>query len=852
MATLPLTPLEPDGTVTAKGVRRRSLAGALLAAGMVAYVIAEWPGRGALVLENVVVPALGMAYLLAYFWGWGAILCRLPGLRSADPPEPLAVLGLGLGGAASSLLVGGMAGGFGTVPFVVLSLGVIALGQWLLPLRRALRRPAPPTLLEWTLLLLIALFVLYLVAGSLMPMVELTSWDVHAYHLAMGRIYQEQGRIVNIPWMPQSNFPIVTDLIFFHSLLLGDDRLAVPLNVLLYLLCAAGVYSGTRLFVARAWSLLAALAFLVTPASRLWVHNGYVEIGWTCFATLSLWCALRWHARSDRPLHWLCFSAIFSGLAVGTKVTAVFGAAAIGVLVLVWSFDRRRPGAALAAGSRFALVLALVAAPVFVKTYLHIGTPVWPLSFGIFDVRHWNEEIHRRAVDLVTRIAGPAGLSPEVFFTLAWYRRRELEFMLLILLAVGMLLRRQPFRVAAPFLWVGTMGYLVLLMVTIQRRFFLPAVPAILMGLMVVTAPRSAARAEKVPFAVLWAAILLWSLPPWLTNPHSLLEVWALVSGAASREHYRERDPLFRASRMARENTEPGDKILLFGEVRGFFLGREYAWGDPLAQTAVYYPQIPTPERLHRELRRQGFSHVLLARPKLGTDVYPPRPLALMETVVLGGRLVAFRDDYELYDIRRIAPCFWRDLTGALVQAGIDDAKPAGGERAAVVHSAERRYTNLLANPGFEDGVAGWQNENPWMIAPVDGGLLSPAAVRVALPPASPLVNFYQLRQKVAVEPGQLYAAGAYLRPRDLVVGRNSGATVEVLAFAADGRKSWRATKRVTGTRDWTLVTVLFRVPAGVERVELFAPRITRFHAGEITMDRAFLWKLDSCSRGRE
>ena len=683
-------------------------------------------------------------------------------------------------------------------------------------------------------------------------MIELISWDAHAYHLAMGRIYQEQGRILNIPWMPQSNFPIVTDLLFFHSLLLGDDRLAVPLNVLLYLLCAAAVYSIARLYVARAWSLLAALAFLVTPASRLWVHNGYVEIGWTCFATLSLWCALRWHSRGERPTRWLYLSAIFSGLAVGTKVTAIFGAAAIGVLVLVWSFDRRRPSAALAAGSRFALVLALVAAPVFVKTYLHIGTPVWPLSFGIFDVRHWNEEIHRRAVEWATRRAGPAELSLESFLAMAWYRRREQEFLLLLLLAVGVLLRRQPFRLTAPFLWVATIGYLVLFVVTIQGRFFLPAVPAILAGLMVVTAPRSAARRETLPFAVLWGAILLWSVPPWLTNPHSPRELWALASGIVSREHFRERDPLFRASRMARENTSSGDKILLFGEVRGFFLERQYAWGDPLAQTAVYYPQIPTPERLHRELRRQGFSHVLLARTKLGGDTYPPRPLALMETVVLGGRLVAFRDGYELYDIRRIEPCFWSDLTGTLVQAGIGDASPAGGERAAMVRSAERRYTNLLANAGFEAGVEGWQNENPFAIAPVSGGLLSPAAVRVALPPGSPLVNFFQLRQKVAVEPGQLYAAGAYLRTRDLVVGVDSGATVEVLAFAADGRKSWRATKRVSGTRDWTLVTVLFRVPAGVERVEMFAPRVTRFHAGEITMDRAFLWKLDTCSAERE
>jgi hypothetical protein len=169
-----------------------------------------------------------------------------------------------------------------------------------------------------------------------------------------------------------------------------------------------------------------------------------------------------------------------------------------------------------------------------------------------------------------------------------------------------------------------------------------------------------------------------------------------------------------------------------------------------------------------------------------------------------------------------------------------------------MVRSAERRFVNLLANPGFEAGLEGWRNENPFAIAPVSGGLLSPAAVRVALPVGSPLANFYQLRQQVAVEPGQLYAAGAYLRTRDLVTGVNSGATVEVVAFAADGRRSWRATKRVTGTRDWSLVTVLFRVPPGVERVELFAPRIHRFLSGEITMDRAFLWKLDTCAAGRE
>src|SRR6185295_9887471 len=111
-------------------------------------------------------------------------------------------------------------------------------------------------------------------------------------HLAIGRIYIQQRGVTYLPWLFQSNFPINGELLFLHGLLLDGDRLAVPLNLVPYVVASVAVFKLARLQLGRGPALLAMLVFMTSPEVANWVGTCNVEITWTAFATTALWCAL--------------------------------------------------------------------------------------------------------------------------------------------------------------------------------------------------------------------------------------------------------------------------------------------------------------------------------------------------------------------------------------------------------------------------------------------------------------------------------------------------------------------------------------------------------------------------------
>ena len=143
----------------------------------------------------------------------------------------------------------------------------------------------------------------------------------------------------------------------------------------------------------------------------------------------------------------------------------------------------------------------------------------------------------------------------------------------------------------------------------------------------------------------------------------------------------------------------------------------------------------------------------------------------------------------------------------------------AAGSTEGMARLWEGRLPNLLQNGGFESGFTGWTCLSS-AVSLVSPGLESPTASLVAAPKNAQESDFYKLRQKLTVQPGHVYLAGAYLQSRQL---RGLGATVEVHT-AGDGSKStWRADGKLIGTEDWTLLAVLFQAPSDTREVWFFA-----------------------------
>src|SRR5438552_8370633 len=118
-------------------------------------------------------------------------------------------------------------------------------------------------------------------------------------------------------------------------------------------------------------------------------------------------------------------------------------------------------------------------------------------------------------------------------------------------------------------------------------------------------------------------------LLPYLTQNNLLYAVFELRSRVnpteAPRDIFLERSLPTYAFYEHLNRTLPADaKLLLFQEIRGFYLKRPYQWGDPVCQGLIRYPEYSTPEALRNRLRDFNITHIVrsLDNPLYGESAY--------------------------------------------------------------------------------------------------------------------------------------------------------------------------------------------------------------------------------------
>ena len=96
-------------------------------------------------------------------------------------------------------------------------------------------------------------------------------------------------------------------------------------------------------------------------------------------------------------------------------------------------------------------------------------------------------------------------------------------------------------------------------------------------------------------------------------------------------------------------------KVLLYREIRGFYLDADYLWGDPGNQGLIRYADIPDEGGLRRRLAELGVTHVLV---NSGLGIYQPgrgdydaHVVALMDGVLSSGHRVLGAGAFALYEL---------------------------------------------------------------------------------------------------------------------------------------------------------------------------------------------------------
>jgi hypothetical protein len=211
----------------------------------------------------------------------------------------------------------------------------------------------------------------------LLPLYPPLNFDATVYHLAWAKHYIEQhglalSEYIRYPLFPQTQEMLLTLALYF------DDIAAHLVQFLMMLLGATTLYSwGSRAFSHRV-GLWSAGLWIANPLVLLLGASALIDLGLALFACLGTYAFFNWV--TTREQRWLALSAIFVGLALGSKHTALFFLGTLGLVATYLAIQRRRWYYPFV----FGIIAVGIALPWYLRSYYYSRNPVWPMLPDIF------------------------------------------------------------------------------------------------------------------------------------------------------------------------------------------------------------------------------------------------------------------------------------------------------------------------------------------------------------------------------------------------------------------------------------------------------------------------------------
>ena len=232
--------------------------------------------------------------------------------------------------------------------------------------------------------ILLACFLLTLtISIVILSYVPPVSRDALTHHLAIPKLWIEHGGIYEIPSLIFSYYPMNLDLLYLIPLYFGNDIFPKYIHFLFALATAWLIYSYLKQRTSQTLSLIGALLFLSTPVIVKLSISAYVDLGLIFFSWASIFFLFKW-ANTQKQLKHLLISALFCGLALGTKYNGMI------VLFLLTLFvpiiyirttgqDHFKIKGAVGYPILFFVIALTVFSPWMIRNYRLTENPIYPL-----------------------------------------------------------------------------------------------------------------------------------------------------------------------------------------------------------------------------------------------------------------------------------------------------------------------------------------------------------------------------------------------------------------------------------------------------------------------------------------
>ena len=542
-----------------------------------------------------------------------------------DPIECIAfsfALGMGLIGlGVYALGLAGLLRQAWIIVFVILAGLVSAPG--VVALRQDFVRAGTDLRSDWKaarvgLLLVLGLVAMIFLLSLLLALAPPWGYDGLMYHLQAPRLFLQAGRILPLPQIVQANGPLLIQMLYGIGLALGTDTFSQVLHVVFAWVLLFALLGAGRRLLGPPGGWISAGILLGIPIFPLWGTLAYVDMAQAVYEFLAVWAVLRWRDDQRRP--WLVLSALMAGLALGTKLMALFMLPAV-CLWLVMLARKRGWRHAIGLGTAYGLMACLVAAPWYLFNLVSLGDPFFPFLRGGYEWPAARVSLHLEYL----RSFG-TGRSLLDFILLPWnlYFRHEAYAALMASIEYPSFLF--PLALLLPFVSLSPgarplAGLAVLRLAawylgSQQTRFLLPLYPvgclmvaAVMLGVesrlhLRLAFPRwtGAITAGLVVTTLVYLSISTFEARP-----------YAVLLGRESKENYLLRKVYdYRALSFIRSQLPREARVLQLWDGQGYYCD-DRCIPDAGQVQAVYLHQLgPTVEAMEAQLHSRGITHVLV------------------------------------------------------------------------------------------------------------------------------------------------------------------------------------------------------------------------------------------------
>ena len=264
--------------------------------------------------------------------------------------------------------------------------------------RQSVWRSVDRWLSSYIYIILAGLITVLIVSIILLSSVPPVCRDSLTHHLAVPKLYLNHGGMYEIPSVIFSYYPMNLELLYLIPLYFGNDIVPKYIHFVFALLTAFLVHGYLKKRTNTLFALLGALFFLSIPVIVKLSITVYVDLGLIFFSTASLIFLFKWIEYGFRLKH-LFFSALFCGLALGTKYNALIVFFLLSMFVM-FAYSRisrnegNQPGPirksstvslkALFFGALYIFIVLLVFSPWMIRNYVWTKNPVYPLYQTFF------------------------------------------------------------------------------------------------------------------------------------------------------------------------------------------------------------------------------------------------------------------------------------------------------------------------------------------------------------------------------------------------------------------------------------------------------------------------------------